>query len=352
MLSIPENALVSRAEPVCGRPPAHDPTEQLTTKRVRPPVLLVLRSTGLGGFLTAVPAYRALADAFPDHKRVLAAPLSLRSIARLSGFFDELLPLKPLTRLPAMRHPDMAVNLQGCAPDANRILQAVRPRRLISFRRDPATGPRWRAAEHDVERWCRLLEHHGVRANPFRLDLPRPLALPHGVRGATIIHPGAAHGARRWPPDRWTAVARSERARGRRVIVTGDVGERSLAGAIARAAGIPPADVLAGKTSLRGLTALVSAAGRVACGDTGMAHLATAMGTPSVVLFGPTSPYEWGPPAHRPWHRVLWHGRRGDPEATSPDSGLLAISVDEVVDAIGQLPPGAPARDDRIRRSA
>ena len=41
------------------------------------------------------------------------------------------------------------------------------------------------------------------------------------------------------------------------------------------------------------LTAVVAAAARVVCGDTGVAHLATALGTPSVVLFGPTSPARW-----------------------------------------------------------
>jgi ADP-heptose:LPS heptosyltransferase len=248
-----------------------------------------------------------------------------------------------------MWRPDTAVNLQDGTPASRQILQAVRPRSLITFRED---GPCWRRSEHEVARWCRLLERHGIRTNPFRLDLPRPRAVPPWVRVATVIHPGAAHPARCWPPDRWAAVARHERASGKRVILTGNARERQLAGQIARAADIPPADVLAGQTTLRELTALVSVAGRVACGDTGIAHLATAMGTPSVVLFGPTSPYEWGPPAHRPWHRVLWHGRTGDPEATTPDPGLLEIDVDEVLEAIAGLPSGAPPRYEGMRRSA
>jgi len=324
----------------------------VTRGTARPPVLLVLRATGLGGFLTAVPAYRALADAFPDHRRILAAPAPLRSIARLSGFFDDVLPVKPLVRLPDMRRPDMAVNLQDGTPESYQLVQAVQPRSLITFRRDDPPGPCWRRGEHDVERWCRLLERHGIRTNQFRLDVRRPRAVPHGVRGATVIHPGAAQPARCWPPDRWAAVARSERASGKRVILTGDARERPLAGQIARAAGIAPADVLAGQTTLRGLAAVVSVAGRVVCGDTGIAHLATAMGTPSVVLFGPTSPYEWGPPAHRPWHRVLWHGRTGDPKATTPDPGLLAIDVDEVLDAMAGLPFGAPPDHEGMRHSA
>jgi ADP-heptose:LPS heptosyltransferase len=73
------------------------------------------------------------------------------------------------------------------------------------------------------------------------------------------------------------------------------------------------------------LARLVAGAGRVACADTGVAHLATALRVPSVVLFGPTPPAEWGPPPERPSHRVLWAGRRGDPNGAEPDPGLLAI---------------------------
>jgi ADP-heptose:LPS heptosyltransferase len=76
---------------------------------------------------------------------------------------------------------------------------------------------------------------------------------------------------------------------------------------------------------LEDLARLVAGAARVACADTGVAHLATALGVPSVVLFGPTPPAEWGPPPDRDRHRVLWAGRRGDPNGPAPDPGLLEI---------------------------
>jgi ADP-heptose:LPS heptosyltransferase len=77
----------------------------------------------------------------------------------------------------------------------------------------------------------------------------------------------------------------------------------------------------------------------VVCGDTGVAHLATAYRVPSVVLFGPTPPQEWGPPPDRPWHTVLWAGGRGDPHAAEPDPGLLAIEVADVLAALNGDPP-------------
>jgi ADP-heptose:LPS heptosyltransferase len=129
-------------------------------------------------------------------------------------------------------------------------------------------------------------------------------------------------------------VARAELAAGRAVAITGSAAERPVAEAIARAAGVPPDHVLAGRTDLLTLAAVVAAAGRVACGDTGVAHLATAFGVPSVVLFGPVPPAEWGPPPDRPRHRALWAGKRGDPHGGTPDPGLLEIGVEDVVGAL------------------
>jgi ADP-heptose:LPS heptosyltransferase len=152
------------------------------------------------------------------------------------------------------------------------------------------------------------------------------------------VHPGAASAARRWPAERFAAVARAEADDGRSVVVTGTPGEVNLAEEVAARAGLLDNSVVAGRTDLRGLAAFVAAAGRVVCGDTGLAHLATALRTPSVVLFGPVSPAHWGPPPDRPWHRALWAGRTGDPHADTPDAGLLEIGVPDVVTALADLP--------------
>ena len=309
-------------------------------------MLVALRPLGLGDLLTAVPALRALARAFPSHHRVLASPAHLEPLALMTGAVDEVAPTEPLVPLHSRLHgADVAVDLHGRGPASHRVLLASRPRRLIAFA-NPAVPqsrgfPQWREDEHEVTRWCRLLLDSGIAADPRLLNLDPPAGpVPEGASGATLIHPGAAYPARRWPPERWAAVARAEVRRGRPVIVSGGPEEVGLALAVARAADLPDAAVHAGRTDLVGLVRLVAAASRVACGDTGVAHVATALGTPSVVLFGPTSPDHWGPPPDRPWHRALWAGRTGDPHGQEPDPGLLAISVDDVVQAVADLPAG------------
>jgi ADP-heptose:LPS heptosyltransferase len=307
----------------------------------RRPTLLVLRALGLGDFLTGLPALRALRDAYPEHRLVLAAPSALAPLARLSGAVDELHPTEPLARVDAsLARADMAVNLHGKGPESHRILLASRPKRLVAFAHpevpETAGMPEWRAHEHEVRRWCRLLEASGVPSDPSRLDLARPESTPVGSE-TTVLHPGAASPARRWPADRFAAVAKVERAAGRRVVVTGSQAEVGLAFEVARLARLPDGDVLAGKTDLLELAAVVAGAGRVVCGDTGVAHLATAFGTPSVVLFGPTSPQRWGPPPDRSRHRVLWAGIAGDPHAPVTHPGLLLIDVADVLDELARL---------------
>ena len=314
------------------------------------PLLVVLRALGLGDFLTGVPALRSLADAFPDHRRVLAAPAALEPLARLSAAVDGVVDTRPLAALHRSLHgADLAVNLHGRGPQSHRVLLAAGPRRLIAFSHpdvaESGEGPPWSDAEHEVGRWCRLLQSSGTPADPTRLDLAAPAqAPPPEAVGATVIHPGAASGARRWPPERWAEVARHQAADGRRVVVTGGADERAVALDVARRAALAPEAVLAGRTDLLGLAAVVAAAGVVLCGDTGVAHLATALHVPSVVLFGPVPPSQWGPPPGRAQHVALWAGSVGDPHATEPDRGLLQITVDEVLAALASSEEAGQAK--------
>ena len=289
--------------------------------------LVVLRALGLGDLLTAVPALRGLARAFPAHERVLLAPVALAPVVELlSDATYALHQVDGVRTLPGALPPiardaDVAVNLHGRGPQSTALLSAAQPRALVAFGRQAA----WRDGEHETARWCRLLEAAGIAADPGDLDLAPP-AEPTPYPGATVIHPGAAAPARRWPAARWAAVARELAGP---VVVTAGPGEEPLAHAVARAAG---ATVFVG--DLRALAALVAGAALVLCADTGVAHLATALGTPSVVLFGPTPPAQWGPPPERTHHRVLWAGGRGDPNGARPDPGLLTLQPHDVLEAI------------------
>lgn len=317
--------------------------------------LVVLRALGLGDFLTGLPALRGLEAAFPDYQRLLAAPEWLRPLADLAGW-----PLLPFTLSRNARVPlisaELAVNLHGKGPESHRALLPVNPERFFACANEEislsAGFPALRQDEHEIARWCSLLQEFGVPADPTRLELRvSPQWLPQelmalgpmveAVPNATVIHPGAASPARRWPPERWAEIARFRKEAGSTVLLTGGRGERALCERVRAQAGLPPEANLAGKTDLVLLARLVSVAALALSGDTGFAHLATAVGTPSVVLFGPVSPHAWGPPKDRIRHRAVWKGQLGDPHANRPDPGLLRIQVAEVLTAIDEAEAAA-----------
>jgi ADP-heptose:LPS heptosyltransferase len=314
-----------------------------------PQRLLVLRALGLGDFLTGVPAYKALHRAFPDARIILGAPPVLAPLAALTGAVDGVLPFSAMDGFSGAAvpwsgpAPGLAVNLHGRGPQSTRALLATGASRVLAFAGEGVSGPEWDPGEHEVRRWCRMLSSYGIEADASDLLLA-PAPVPSPGPDAVLIHPGAASGSRRWPPERYAEVARVLCGDGIDVGITGGPSEVALAEHVAELAGLPRSSVLAGQTSLLELTALVQSARLVVCGDTGMAHLASAAAVPSVVLFGPVSPALWGPPAHGP-HTVLWHGDGyGDPHGEAVDPSLARLKVTEVLDAAGVLlgtPSGA-----------
>jgi ADP-heptose:LPS heptosyltransferase len=304
------------------------------------PVALVLRALGLGDLLAGVPALRGIRRALPGHHLALATDPALAGLVGLVGGIDELVPARGLEPLDVAVGPvDVAVDLHGKGPLSQPVLQRLHPRRLVAFDCPEVGvhGPVWRREEHEVRRWCRLVnEAFGTHADPTDLALPAPPVSP-AVADAVVIHPGAAFGARRWPAERFARVAAELAGRGEEVVVTGSPAERALAERVATLAGLEPPSVLAGRTDVEQLAAVVAAARLVVSGDTGTAHLASAFAIPSVVLFGPTPPAWWGPPATGP-HAALWHGEEpGDPWGERPDPALLRIDVDEVLAAVGSV---------------
>jgi ADP-heptose:LPS heptosyltransferase len=281
-----------------------------------------------------VPAYRGLRRAHPDAQLTLAAPATLRPLVELGCGVDRVLPVEGLGRLRwPYAPPELAVNLHGKGPQSIEDLLGTGAARLLTYSH-PAqpsiAGPEWSTDEHEVARWCRLLAWGGVPADPGDLLLRRP-DRPAAVADAVVVHPGSSAASRRWPGERFAEVARALASDGQRVVVTGSASERELAERVARSS----AQVLAGSLDLGGLAALVAGARLVVCGDTGVGHLASAFATPSVLVFGPTPPEHWGPPADGP-HRVVWSGQTGDPEAACPDPGLLRVSAGEVIAACRQ----------------
>ena len=305
--------------------------------------VLVLRALGLGDALTGIAALRGVRRAWPERRIVLAAPPVFGEWLYQLGLVDDVVASSGLAQLPAVPCA-IGVNLHGKGPESHRLLETLEPARLVAFHSAEAghlDGPQWRADEHEVLRWCRLVQWAGGDCGPEDLRLPPPSSRA----GDVVVHPGAASAARRWPAERWARVVAGLAEAGLDVVVTGSSPEAELCAQVA-AAGPGTRDVC-GRLSVAELAGLIRSARLLLCGDTGVAHLATAYATPSVLLFGPTSPALWGPIIAPELHVVLWHGDpapayAGDPHGDTIDPLLARIEVDEVVEAATKLLQAAP----------
>jgi ADP-heptose:LPS heptosyltransferase len=312
--------------------------------------VLVLRALGLGDALAAVPALRGLRRLLPGRPLLLAASGPPARLLQDCGVVDGVVPTAGLDapRPGAGLGPHLAVNLHGRGPLSHRLLLAGEPDELIAYdsREVGVDGPGWIETEHEVLRWCRLVDaaasargrRRVCRPADLRLDLPPSWELPSAAPTGpyAVLHPGASSAARRWPARRWARVARELERTGVPVLLTGGPGERALVRGVASAAGLPAQRCTAGELSLPELSALVAGAALLVCGDTGVAHLGTALGTPSVLIFGPVPPSRWGPLADPERHTVVWHGAglgEGDGNADRCDPALLRVRADEVISA-------------------
>jgi len=163
------------------------------------------------------------------------------------------------------------------------------------------------AGLHRSERYLRIVTGERPSTRPVpRLVVPeaaagrwRALMGPRGEGRLVGIFPGSNAPSRRWEPDRFAAVARAMAGQGARVVVFGGGGERELA---AQVAGDVALNV-AGRTDLPTLAAGLADCDLLITNDSGPMHLAAAVGTPTISLWGAGDRAETGPLGSG--HRVL-----------------------------------------------
>jgi ADP-heptose:LPS heptosyltransferase len=295
----------------------------------RGPTIVALRALpGLGDFLCSIPALRALREAHPHAWVHLIGLEACRLLAERFARYIDVFHAYPghigiedgpladpgdrdafVARIRALR-PDLAIQLHGAGDRTNDLVARFGATRVLGFhpREEPppqdGTFLPWAAAEPEARRWLRLVRTAGVAdsadsAGPagapaaaderleFPLDpaaAPRADALlgPVGTGPYVVVHPGSARPQSRWSVEGFIATATSIAAGGLAVVVTGAREEQALAAAVAGATG---GLSLAGRTDLDELGWIVSRARLVIANDTGLSHLAAALGVPSVVVF-------------------------------------------------------------------
>ena len=285
--------------------------------------LAVLRGGGLGDLMGALPALEALRAAYRDAEIVLlTTPLLAALMEGRPGPVDRSMavPVFPdaegpggvrwwddpstLALIGEVRSAgvDLAVQLHGGGRNTNPFVLALGARHTAGCATpDAARLERWMPHEYyqrELDRWLEVAALAGapaVACEP-RLRLrqeDRAAAEPwidSAARGLVVVHPGATDVRRRWPAERFAAVAGTLARQGWQVLVVGDDGERALAEEVAQAAaeragvtgaaGAGSVASAAGQTTLAGLVGLLGAARLVVANDSGPGISRTLSGRP------------------------------------------------------------------------
>lgn len=324
--------------------------------------ILIVRMSALGDIVHALPVLAALRETFPS------AEIDWLADQRYIGVLDwvEGLTLRIAGRPGLMqainvmrgRDYDVAIDLQGLLKSAA-MAQLSGARRVIGFETAALRerGAAWFYSEtsvvppgaHIIQKNLSVLARMGISPPPVRFPfivpdsaVARQIVSDAAARGPgplVLMNPGAGWPNKRWEPARFGAVAaaiRDERAWPTFVLWGRD--ESALADAVVEHS--HGAATRAPETTLGDLLALTSRAALMISGDTGPTHIAAAMGTPLVGLYGPTWPERNGPwdpndvVVSQASRCVCHHKRQCQRDGAPARMCLNDISVDEVIGAV------------------
>ena len=288
-----------------------------------PPRFLIVRLGALGDVVHAIPAAAAIAAQFPDSEIDWLVDPRYVDLLGLVRCVRSVVPVDPRggigrlgATIGALRRAryDAVIDLQGLLKSSvlARLAGAARtvgfprshlrePVARVFYSHTPDPGP----AVHVVHKNLALLTAVGVHDRTVRFPLEIPatavadeVALRYragdGRAGFALVNPGAGWPNKRWPAERFGAAAAGVFARaGLRSVVLWGPGEEALAASVV--ASSSGAAELAPATSILDICALARRAALMLSGDTGPLHLAAAVGTPVVALFGPTGAERNGP---------------------------------------------------------
>ena len=321
--------------------------------------ILVFRALMLGDWLCATPALRALRIAAPHARIVLCGLPWTAELARRLPCVDEFvefpghpdLPERPpapgaleafVAAMRARRF-DLALQLHGSGNVVNPLVARLGARAAVGFAA-PGTAAGLALAvpwpEHgtEIERCLALTDALGAGREGLGLDFPllaadreaaSGLLDEAGIRGRfAIVHPGSQLPSRRWPPERFAAVADALADQGMTAAITGTAAEKALASAVPAAARHPHVDLCGRTATPWALGALVDAAALVVSNDTGVSHVAAALSTPSVIVASGSEVHRWAP-LDRRRHHVHWHATPCRPcaHADCPTGHECALGV-------------------------
>ena len=292
--------------------------------------ILIVKMSAIGDVVNALPAARALRLGFPDAYLCWAVHRIAKEVVEGNRYLDEVFVIEDKSlpgiiragRELATRRFDTSLDMQGLfrsgllarlSGATQRIGFSGNQELRCLFVNRPVIKPgQSRLAPYTMMEFAvaagapRIEPVQEIRISPDHRKEAAELLAPALARGGPIValNPGASWETKRWSLEGYAAVADRLAAGGAEIAIIGAPGDREAADFIATHM-TAPAIMLAGRTSLKTLAAVLERCVLYLGGDTGPMHIAAAMSTPALAIFGPTDPIRTGPLGDA--HRVIRH---------------------------------------------
>jgi len=324
--------------------------------------ILIVKPSSLGDIIDALPAVGAIRNRFPSARISWLVKSEWAAILKGHPAIDEVIAVPfrwgaifQLIRAVRTRPFDLVVDLQGLLRSAIlgyatgapvRIGFAAAREGAPWFYTDRVSIPE--GVVHAVDRYRRVAKGLGCDVEGVHFNIPssaetatniRRLLQEGGLSGSApfaLIHPTARWESKKWEPTRFAELADwMAREKKLPIVFVGTKSEKEEVGRIVAKMKQPAINV-AGKTSLPELAELIRRAAFFVCNDSGPMHLAAAVGTPVVALFGPTDPKKIGPygTGHTVIQKEVGCNGCSRNRCIRGNECMKAISVDEVIRAI------------------
>ena len=299
--------------------------------------ILVFRALQIGDMLCAVPAIRALHDAFPKAEITLVGlPWAKMLVERLPKYFHSLITFpgypgfaeQPVNYLAfpdflksiQQQNFDLALQMHGSGVISNHIVELFGAKKTAGFYLkdnycpDEETFIEYPGNVHEIHRHLQLVKSLGVTKYSTELEFPilekdyedfEKAALPVQPKEYVVIHPGSRGVSRQWNPANFAAAGDYCIEKGLQVVITGTKDEAGIVENVISEMKHTPVNA-AGKTSLGAVAVLIKKAAALVSNCTGVSHIASALKIKSIVISLDGEPYRWAPLNEKIHRAIDW----------------------------------------------
>lgn len=327
--------------------------------------IAIFRALYLGDMLCAIPAIRAIRNAYPrGHICLIGLPWQTAFASRFSSYFNDFVTFPGWPGLPEQvpdgrkivsflndmqsRQFDIVFQMHGNGVLTNSLCMLWGGKVTCGLRQpgayapDETHFPSSDDGEHEIRRFLKLPQCLGIPAHDTHLEFPlaeadtvvfEKIAGKTGISpgGYICLHPGARDPKRRWSVENFARVANNMSVHGFPVVLTGSIEEKALLRRLQSLISGPVINIVEtfGHLTAGALAALLAHARLLVSNDTGVSHIAAALHVPSVILFSPYSDFKRWRPLDTQTHLAIPF------EQTSDVNYVMSCVEEKLCDATG-----------------